>query len=273
MSGRNRRIARRRRPPAGRPTTSARRRGGWTPRGLQFQASRSAAAKPAAPPANASPTDNPAWLDLQRQLADLQQRRTRLLADRTPIHPEVQETEIRLADVQRQLEATARFVPPPARAVGPSSPAPQAVAAESINKLSEAVERASQANWDAAQARRQAENIRRQDLQIELEFAQAEPSSPSQAARLRMIAAAIVAGLTTTIGLGMIVVGAAMDTTVNSLADVRALLTVPIVGVIPRSRRSVEKRLGRTGFLRAMWIGAGVIVIAGCLGIMLFSGK
>ena len=224
--------------------------------GPRLQESHRAAAKPAAASADASLVDNPAWLDLQRQLADLRQRRARLLVNRTPIHPEVQQTEIRIADLQRQLEATERFVPAAARTTAslPASnaqhAAPQAEAAESLNRLAKAAQRASRASRDAAQARRQAEITRRQDLQIDLEFAQAEPFSSSPAAHLRMVAAAIVAGLTTTIGFGMIAVGAAIEPTVNSLADVRAWATVPIVGVIPRSRRSGEKRLAPAGLLR-----------------------
>ena len=142
-----------------------------------------------------------------------------------------------------------------------------------MNKLAEAARRAGQSSRDAVQTLRQAEIARRQELQIDLEFAQAAPISPSPATRLRMVAAAIVAGLTTTIGFGMIAVGAAVEATVNSLADVRAVATVPIVGVIPRIGRAGRQRSAPAGLLRALWIGAGVIVIAGCLGIMLFSGK
>ena len=138
--------------------------------GPQLQESHRAAAKPTtAPPL----VGNPNWLDLQRQLAELRQRRTRLLVNRTPIHPEVQQTEFRIADLQRQLEATERFAPASSRTTAslPASNAqhatPQAEAAESLNRLAKAAQRASRANRDAAHARRQAEITRRQDLQID----------------------------------------------------------------------------------------------------------
>ena len=90
-----------------------------------------------------------------------------------PIHPEVQQTEIRIADLQRQLEATARYVSAPrttaplTAATAQRAPA-QAEAAESLNKLAEAARRAGRASQDAAQALRQAEMTRRQELQVDL---------------------------------------------------------------------------------------------------------
>ena len=55
--------------------------------------------------------DNPLWLDLQRQVADLERRRDQLLVDRTPLHPSVQEIEGRLAEVKEQFAATPRQIP------------------------------------------------------------------------------------------------------------------------------------------------------------------
>ena len=115
-SRRNRRIATRKRPPAGRPTTSPGDEAAGRRRQLAIAAIAAAADAGDALAPTPSLVDNPAWLDLQRQLADLQQRRARLLVDRTPIHPEVQQTEIRIADLQRQLEATERLFPAAASA-------------------------------------------------------------------------------------------------------------------------------------------------------------
>ena len=79
---------------------------------------RAAAARPKptvepARPAPPSMIENPKWLELQRRLAELQRRREKLLVDRTPLHPAVQEIDVRIADAQQQLAAVARQIPNP----------------------------------------------------------------------------------------------------------------------------------------------------------------
>ena len=72
--------------------------------------------------------DNPVWLDLQRQVSDLERRRDQLLVDRTPLHPAVQEIEGQLADVKGQLAATSRQIPDDHGKTGGAADAPAIVA-------------------------------------------------------------------------------------------------------------------------------------------------
>ena len=52
------------------------------------------------PPAT---VENPRWAEICRRLTDLEERRKVLLFERTPLHPSVQEIEMRIADVRREM--------------------------------------------------------------------------------------------------------------------------------------------------------------------------
>lgn len=91
--------------------------------------------------------------------------------------------------------------------------------------------------------------------------------------RLRLALAALAAGLTTTVGIGMIATGAAIEPTVNSLAQVSAILTVPVVGVVPATSPAKPGRSLRSNALRRLWIAAGLLAIACCAAILLWGGR
>ena len=93
------------------------------------------------------------------------------------------------------------------------------------------------------------------------------------ALRLRLALAALAAGLTATVGLGMVATGAAIEPAVGSLAQVRAILTVPVLGVVSETGSTEATRSGRPNLLRLLWIAAGVIVIASCLAAVLWGGR
>ena len=57
---------------------------------------------PVAPPQPAT-IENPRWTEICRRLADLEERRRILLFERTPLHPSVQEIEMRITDVRREM--------------------------------------------------------------------------------------------------------------------------------------------------------------------------
>ena len=77
--------------------------------------------RPVAPPQPAT-IENPRWTEICRRLADLEERRRILLFERTPLHPSVQEIEMRITDVRREMasippkiaqEPTRRAASPP----------------------------------------------------------------------------------------------------------------------------------------------------------------
>ncbi len=244
------------------------------------------------PAATPSLVDNPDWVALSRQVGDLQQRRAKLLVDRTPLHPEVRQTELRLAELQGRLAETPRWIPgrqpgvvsaPPLTPAGdrqmaaPVAAQPDSVA--SLNKLRESAAAARRASQQAAVAERDAWKSRQREPRIELQLAvvQAAPASlplplPLRQ-RLRLALAALAAGLTTTVGIGMIATGAAIEPTVNSLAQVSAILTVPVVGVVPATSPAKPGRSLRSNALRRLWIAAGLLAIACCAAILLWGGR
>ena len=79
---------------------------------------------PVAPPQPAT-IENPRWTETRRRLADLEERRKILLFERTPLHPSVQEIEMRIADVRREMAA----IPPTIAQASPPTavPAPPSV--------------------------------------------------------------------------------------------------------------------------------------------------
>jgi hypothetical protein len=91
--------------------------------------------------------------------------------------------------------------------------------------------------------------------------------------RLRLALAALAAGLTTTVGIGMIATGAAIEPAVSSLAQLSAILTVPVVGVVPATSAAKPGRSLRSNLLRRLWIAAGLLAIAGCTAILLLGGR
>ena len=54
------------------------------------------------------PVDNPDWLDLSAQIEQLRQRRTQLLADRTPLHPSIRAIDGQIADLEGRIAEVPR---------------------------------------------------------------------------------------------------------------------------------------------------------------------
>ena len=110
---------------------------------------------------------------------------------------------------------------------------------------------------------RAAETARGEELHVDLLAAEPAPPPPAPPRRTAVIlGTALVTATTSIIGLGMISIGASLEPAISSLAELQALLPVPIVGVIPAAhpgrRRAVSalrQRLARWG-----WITAGLAV-------------
>ena len=203
---------------------------------LKPAARQKAAATPPVPVVHPARVDNPDWVALNRQLGDLLQQRVKLLLDRTPIHPEVQQTELRIAEIQRRLAETQRWIP--ARQSGGESSLPLAAAQPAaqtavpaedpfvtrvaLEKLKEVLAAARGASQQAERQQRQARLACQEEPRIELQFAVPQVAlPPSMALRLRLALAALAAGLTATVGLGMVATGAAIEPAVRTVAQLR----------------------------------------------------
>jgi hypothetical protein len=246
------------------------------------------ATTPPVPAAQPVLVDNPDWVALNRQLDELLQQRAKLLVDRTPIHPEVQQVEIRIAEAQQRLSETKRWIAgPPSRAVSAPSraadqPAAQAAGpaedpaatAATREKLKAAVAAAQGAKEEAQRRQDRARQAWQQEPRVEVQLAVAQAVPPPPLAlRLRLALAALAAGLTATIGLGMVAAGAAIEPAVRSVAQLRAILSVPVLGVVSETGSTQAARPVRPNLSRLLWIAAGAIVIAACLAAVVLSGK
>jgi hypothetical protein len=243
-------------------------------------------------PSNAAPVDNPEWVELSGKLAALRQRRAELLTDRTPLHPEVQEIQLQIAALIKQLSTTPRKIAAPSpgepgaptaqssHAQGPATTArgtpgraagERAAAARTFQTLEEAADRATEAYLHAVDAERQAWQQRQQKPPIKLDLATPIQVSASHVLpRPSLLLAALAVGLAVAAGVAMISAGAAVQFPLTTIEEARKALPVPIVGTIPEigptSRPDVSNRrrhIGRIGL-----IVGGLTLIAGCLGLL-----
>jgi hypothetical protein len=226
----------------------------------------------AAPP----PVDNPQWLELNRQLAQLQQQRAQLMQGRgarTIAHPDVQEVDFRIQDVTQQIANTDRWMPatesrPEAVAQSPALPPADDATAQELQR---AVDQCQRNAAVAAGAEHQAQCACSQVPRVQVELAPlaAAPPPPN---RLWLALAALMAGLTTATGIGMISTGAAMESPIASLAELRRTLPITIVGVLPegdatcRPGRHSPRRL-----TRAVLLAAGAVLLVLCFATMLWA--
>ncbi len=93
--------------------------------------------------------DNPQWTEAVRRLGELEERRRVLLFERTPLHPSVQEIEMRISDMRREM---ATIPPKIAQATGATQSTPFAIRLPPV--LPAELEAAQQDGRDLASASR-----------------------------------------------------------------------------------------------------------------------
>ncbi len=246
--------------------------------------------------------ENPEWIERNRQLEQLKRQRRDLLADRTPLHPEVQLVELQIARVEREMESIPRQTPaakpapePQVRSLPPLPPeddraAEPAVANRRWPRRSAAEQRELQAAGEEverlAARERQAAEAASRPPRIETELAVAPESGEKREAGsgpARWPLGALLAALAVAASVGMIAHGVTIDPPLRSRADVRASLPIPVVSLVEgdgrRSavvgsgagcrigRRAVAvDRPGHAGHCRlggARVVGGGLVVKSG----------
>lgn len=236
-----------------------------------------------APPAAAELSDNPDWVDANRQLKILQQRRADLLVDRTPLHPAVQEVENRIEQLQQRVGSLPRHQPGQTEpqqkgpAVNPQ-PMPQPeVTAESVpqvdpqqlKRLQQAVDATGRAWQEALERERTAWQQSLRQPQIEIELASLAGGLGRSALPWMSLLAALATGLTSVVGLALISAGAGIEPVLTSVDQVEAALSVPVVGVVPgQSTEESAARPGRQRLVRLLLVLGGLLVLAGCVTLM-----
>jgi hypothetical protein len=236
---------------------------------------------------------NPAWLELDRKLADLKLNRDQLLVDRTPLHPIVREVQDDMDEVQRQMDAIPRQIPDPkaksTAKVEPLKPsnhpdgstqkaaelalkeqaANELAAKANRQKLSEltaAVEKARQAMEKAEISEQQAAQARENEPQFAVEPAQVviPPQEVDQGWK-RLLWTTLMASVLMTAGVGSWSFGRTIEPPVASLAEVHADLDVPIVGLISAGDTLPSpEAIERQWRMRHTSIAVGLVLMAAC---------
>lgn len=219
-----------------------------------------------------TPAPSEQWAAKNRQLEELQQRREVLLVDRTPLHPEVQQVEWQIAQVQEELAALAARSPehqPVEQASAPATPPidpqefAQAVRAlrDKTAQLRAAVEEAERLTGHEAQA---AEAMLKRP-RIEVHLAHQPGLGQPAATSKRRAWAALIAGLAGAVGVGLIAHGLAIDPPLSTARQVERDLAVPVVAAIPAQAPGTGSKQGQPEAVRAFfWIVSGVLVIVAC---------
>ncbi len=243
--------------------------------------------------------DNPEWVERTGALGGLQRRRSMLLEDRTPLHPEVQELELRIARLGQELEAIPRKVEdrmarPPSEPESETSepprlhtrePADRDVAAgpgglERDAEMLRAFRAERQRLQDAAeeverlvgQERDATETVLRLP-QIEVRRANGPETAPAARPSVRWPWAAILAALGAAAGVGLISHGASIDPPLRSAAEVKASLAIPLVATIPADASDRPAQWpGDWTADRSLWIVLGMLVIVVCTLVVLRLG-
>ena len=229
-------------------------------------------------PSGPAMVDNPNWVQQDHQLGELRRRRADLLKDRTPLHPAVQDVDRRIEEVGQQLASMPRQIPAEPKAVGPMPPAvgPSPAAPPNLaelQQLQQAVGQASRASEETIRLEQQAWHVRLLEPKIDLELA-SSPSGPSRFhSRFSTLLAALAAGTSIVTGLAMISTGAAIQPSLATVAELQAVLPVPIVGIIPETDPNCPSagRRSRQRLFRVVLMVAGLLVMAGCVAMLAVS--
>ncbi len=209
--------------------------------------------------------ENPQWTEAVRRLAELEERRRVLLFERTPLHPSVQEVEMHISDLRREMAAIPARISqrPPAEAARPQS-VPLAPSPAELSAAQEVANRSRDQVQQLEAAARIAFAARNEELRIDLDPAETPPplaSSPRFA--WSMLGTALLAAATSVVGLGMISFGASLEPALSSVGELQSVLPVPVLGVLPAANpaRSSGKSAFRQRLTRAIVIASGLLML------------
>jgi len=241
------------------------------------------------PPPRPAMIDNPAWLDLQRQVADLEGRRDQLLIDRTPLHPAVQEIDRRLAEAKEQLAATARQIPDTrAGSSGEVADAPALVPPagddpavkqyeQKLAELTAALDKSRLACQEAERAEKQADQQLAAAPQFTFEHPEAVPNPPQiDYGWRRLLWTTFASSLLMVFGIVWVALGAGIDPPVASIDEVEDDLDEPVLGVLPSDgpppdlaaiHRQAQRRRALIAFGTILILACPVVAAWGVLGI------
>lgn len=211
--------------------------------------------------------DNPEWLELDGQRKALEQRRTQLLIDRTPAHPEVQYVETQIGELREAQARMPRQIPNPSGQVAASLPVAHAPAetlghvvpsappaedrqvAQERAALRGAVDRTKQRVGQLVQAEREAWERMQATPQVHVQLAdRCLATGGTVRVSLQWLVIAVSVGLALAILAGLFSARLRRDRPVVELAELQTLVPVPIVGVVTVAERGCSRPCARTAF-------------------------
>jgi hypothetical protein len=250
------------------------------------------------PPIAASPlrdkadVENPNWMSLQKDLAEMRKKEAKLLETRTSLHPDVMLVQDQIRDGAARLAMTSRWIHPETPALrSPSenwSGAGPALSAEVPNalkkptplaqnaphaandaillaQLEDQVEITAEAYREAA-AREQAALAQRK-LAPEITVRVLEPRQIAVAKTPARPPFGWLAGAMMAVGVGLICTGKALEPPVGSVKELHRLTSVPIVGVVPSYQPSIDPQAvkRKKNILRIGFFLGGLMFLGFCV--------
>ena len=237
---------------------------------LRRRQSETMAAAVAKPESSPETVENPKWTEAARRLAELEERRRVLLFERTPLHPSVQEIEMHISDVGRELASIPARIPqrPAVEAARPQT-LPSAPSAAELETGQREDSRLHDQLQQVEAAARGALAARSEDLQIDLEPAEAIPEIAA-APRFgwSLVGTSLFAATTSVLAIGMISFGASLEPALASVAELQSVLPVPVFGVVPAvdPARSTMRSAFRHRLARAAAIASGLLLLVAVAG-------
>ena len=217
--------------------------------------------------------ENPVRAELDRKLASLRDREKAMLEIKTPLHPDVQEIQERIADFQEQLDSTPRFAPEvatsnPIRQMESSvNPVrPQIQAADAQEQLEAAVENAEHDYLEKLACKQKLFETAGKAPSFSVNVSRIAMGKPWPGSEQGFMGLLLFSGFAMALGTGVFSSGVTSQSVLATIADLEPLLPVPIIGLVPdkqRLRDPVARRRRRT-FLRWALIVSGGLVVLGC---------
>ena len=188
--------------------------------------------------------ENPRWIDLNLQLSELEQRRERLLLDRTALHPSVVDITSQIDDLKGQMAAVPRQIPDTANKAAnkniktaettPDDDSRVASDREKLHVLTTAARKARQSLATAEAAERRLRKGQQTGPQYTVVYAKVEKNIPPQVNdQQRLLWTTLVAGMFMAFGVGSISTGISIEPAAATVAQVQADAHTTVIGAIP----------------------------------------
>ncbi len=219
------------------------------------------------PATTAATVDNPVWIELEGRLATLTEQRAKLLVDRTPLHPAVQDVTAQMDDVKQQMAGVQRTIAAPdaqtvSQPQADESP-PTEQEKQRLAELMAAVE-ASRRKCDEADARQSAVDGPAPQYSVVRACVTADSLMPEERSPGGWMP--LLAGTLMAFGVGFVSLGSSIRPVCGSIGQVRADAGVPVLGEVPACEpvENPRRLFERQCTVRRNLVGLGLLLITAC---------